>query len=103
MFKVHCQRNIAIIIKHAKSYCSSREKKKKNMISSTYVAYCLSCRKHTNNIGSNNVTMTNKMIRQKSTCANFMPDKTRFLNQKPNKKVMEMVLTPTIIKHVDIV
>ena len=47
--------------------------------------------------------MTNKMIRQKSMCANFMPDKTRFLNQKPNKKVMEMVLTPTIIKHVDIV
>ena len=27
--------------------------------------YCLACRKHTNNIASRNVSMTNKVIRNK--------------------------------------
>ena len=31
--------------------------------------YCLACRKHTNNIGSKTVTMTNKVIRDKSRFA----------------------------------
>ena len=30
--------------------------------------------------------MTNKVIREKSKCANCMVDKLRFLKQKPNKK-----------------
>ena len=47
--------------------------------------YCLDCRKHTNSIGSKKVTMTNKVIRQKSKCTNCMSDKSKFLKQKSNK------------------
>ena len=46
--------------------------------------YCLGCKKHINNIGSKKVIMTNKVIRDKSTCVNFMSDKSRFLKQKHN-------------------
>ena len=42
--------------------------------------YCLSCKKHANNIGSKKVIMTNKVIREKLRCANCIADKSRFLN-----------------------
>ena len=48
--------------------------------------YCLSCRKHTNNIGSKTVTITNKVIRDKSSCSECLSDKSRFMKQIPNKK-----------------
>ena len=48
--------------------------------------YCLACRKHTNNIASRKVTMTNKVVRDKSRCGEYLSDKSRFLKQKPNKK-----------------
>ena len=48
--------------------------------------YCLSYRKHTYNIGSKKVTMTNKVITEKSRCPNCIVDKSRFLNQKSNNK-----------------
>ena len=48
--------------------------------------YCSSCRKHT--YKCKKVTMTNKLIRQKSKCANCMSDKSRFLEQNHNKKVV---------------
>ena len=48
--------------------------------------YCLSCRKHTDNIGLKKVIMTNKVIRQKSKCTNCVAEKSRFLKQKSNKK-----------------
>ena len=44
--------------------------------------FCLGCKKHTNNIGSKKVTMTNKAIRGKLRCANCMSDKSRFLKQR---------------------
>ena len=47
---------------------------------------CLACRKHTNNIDSRKVTMTNKVVRDKSRCEEYLSDKSRFLKQKPNKK-----------------
>ena len=31
-------------------------------------SYCLACRKDTNNIASRKVTMTNKVVRDKSSC-----------------------------------
>ena len=37
--------------------------------------YCLSCRKHTNDIGSKSVTVANKVISDKSRCTNSMSDK----------------------------
>ena len=48
--------------------------------------YCLSCKNHTDNIGSKEVIMTNKVVREKSRCPNAMINKSRFLKQKPNKK-----------------
>ena len=48
--------------------------------------YCLACRKHTNNIASRKVTMTNKVVRDKSRCGACLSDKSRFLIQKPNKE-----------------
>ena len=47
---------------------------------------CLACREHTNNIGSKRITMTNKVIRDKSRCSPCFSDKSRFMKQKPNKK-----------------
>ena len=44
--------------------------------------YCLSCRRCTNNIGSKRVIMGNKVIRDKSRCANCISDKKRFMKQK---------------------
>ena len=49
--------------------------------------YCLGCRKHTHNIGSKKKkTMTNKVIRTKSRCFNYIVCKSRFLKQKHNKE-----------------
>ena len=48
--------------------------------------YCLAYRKHTNNIASRKVTMTNKVIRDKSRCSECLSDKSRFMKQKHNKK-----------------
>ena len=47
---------------------------------------CLACRKHTNNVGSRNITMANKVIRNKSKRGVCLSDKSRFLKQKHNKK-----------------
>ena len=48
--------------------------------------YYLGCRKHTNNIGSKTVTMTNKIVRDKSRCGECLSDKSRFIKQKSNKR-----------------
>ena len=48
--------------------------------------YCLACRKHINNIDSRKLTMTNKVIKEKSRCAKCFSDKSRFMKQKHNKK-----------------
>ena len=47
--------------------------------------YCLARTKHTNNIASRKVTMTNKVIRDKSRCGERLSDKSRFLKQKHKK------------------
>ena len=41
------------------------------------MVYFLSFKKHANNIGSKNVRMANKVIRQTSMCANCMIFKTK--------------------------
>ena len=48
--------------------------------------YWVSCKKLTDNSGSKKVIMTNKVVRGKSRCANFMDDKSKLLKQKLNKK-----------------
>ena len=54
--------------------------------------YCLGCKKRTNNIGSEKVAMTNKVVKEKSRCANCMSYKSRFLKQKIIKKVVGIIL-----------
>ena len=49
-------------------------------------AYCLACRKHNNYTASRKVTMTNKVVRDKSRCGECLFDKSRFMKQKHNKK-----------------
>ena len=44
--------------------------------------YCSACREHTNNIGSKRVTITNKVTRDKSRCAECLSDKSRFKAQE---------------------
>ena len=44
--------------------------------------YCLSCRRHSGNIGSKNLKLKNKVVREKSKCANCMFNKYRFLKTK---------------------
>ena len=50
---------------------------------------CSSCRKHSDNIGSKKVKMTNKLIRQASKCANCVAEKSRFLEQKSLKTILK--------------
>ena len=57
--------------------------------------YRLACRKHTNNVGSWNITMTNKVIRNKSKCGVCLSDKARFIKQKHNKKVFSNIIKQT--------
>ena len=57
--------------------------------------YCLACREHTGDIGSKRVTMTNKVIREKSRCAQCLSDKSRFTKQKLNKKVVSDIIKQT--------
>ena len=59
---------------------------KENNTSTMYMTYCLGCKKHTNNIASRGVTITNKVLKQKSKGCVCLSDKSRFLKQIPNKK-----------------
>ena len=43
--------------------------------------YFLAYRKHTNNIASKTVTMTNKVIRGKAKCSEFLSDKSQFIKK----------------------
>ena len=48
--------------------------------------YGVACKKQTDNFGSKNVSMTNKVIRNKPRCSMCFNDKSRFMKQKHNKK-----------------
>ena len=50
------------------------------------MAHCLGCKKHNKNMASRRLTMTNKVLRQKSKCSVCLSDQSRFLKQRPNKK-----------------
>ena len=50
------------------------------------------CKKQTDNVSSKKVIMRNKVIRDKSRCANCMSNKSRFLKQKHNRKVVGIML-----------
>ena len=54
--------------------------------------YSLSRRKHINNIALRKVIMTKKVVRNKSRCGACLSDKSRFMNQKHNKKRWSVIL-----------
>ena len=60
---------------------------------------CLSCKKRTDNIGSKEVIMTNKLVWEKSRCANAMIYQSRFLKQKPNKKTSRNNVNPKLFVY----
>ena len=51
---------------------------------------CLGCLNYTGNIGPKNVTVTNKVSREKSKCDECISGKSRFLKQKIIKKVAKI-------------
>ena len=53
--------------------------------------YCLTCKKHNDNFGSKNISMTNKVIRNKSRCGECLNDKSRFMKQKHNKVIISII------------
>ena len=62
--------------------------------------YCLVCKKHTDNYGSNNVSMTNKVIRNKSRCSICLNDKSRFITKKDEMGelyFMYLMVNPTYL------
>ena len=54
--------------------------------------YSLTCREHANNIGSKKITMTNKVIRNKSRYAQCFMKQKLFMKQKFNKKVVSSII-----------
>ena len=46
--------------------------------------YCLGCKKHTDDMGSKKVIITNKIIRYASECSYCAAENSRFLKQKSN-------------------
>ena len=59
--------------------------------------FCLACREHATNIGSNTVTVTNKVITGKSRSAECFSDKSRIMKQDHNKKSSHN--EKVVIKH----
>ena len=57
-----------------------------------FIAYCLACRKHTNNSGSKKIFMTNAVIRAKSKYAICNNKISRFMKQNHNKKKWLIIL-----------
>ena len=53
----------------------------------------LACREHIGNIGSKKVTITNKVIRDKSRCPECFSDKSGFMKQNHNKNVVGCIIT----------
>ena len=48
--------------------------------------YCLGCKDYTDNFKSQEIKMTNKVLREKSNCVVSWSSKSRFLKQKHNNK-----------------
>ena len=46
--------------------------------------YCFGCKEYAKNFRSQEVKMTNKVLRAKSHCVVFQPNRSRFLKQKIN-------------------
>ena len=69
-------------LKKKKIIIKDSTKKNNNNTGSISSTYCLGCEKHTNNVASRSVTVTNKVLRQKSRSSECLSDKSRFLKQK---------------------
>ena len=62
------------------------EIKPKNLEKKIGTAYCLRCKDYTNDFKSQEVKMTNEVLREKSNCVDCRSNQSRFLKQKHNNK-----------------
>ena len=77
--KKYCQ-----ITKHEKHKIENKTNKARGKKPVT--TYCLGCKDYTDNFKSQEVKMTNKILRVKSNCVACRSSKSRFLKQKDNNK-----------------
>ena len=81
---------LKLIVKKNISYRIKDGTKKNNENDNSSIhRYCLGCKKHTNNLASTSVTITNKVLRQKWKCSVCLSEKSRFFKQRPYKKVVK--------------
>ena len=60
-------------------------------------AYCLSCKKHADNIGSKKVIMINNVIKEASKCDKWIAQNSRFLKQNSKQKSYKKVVATILI------
>ena len=56
------------------------------------ITYCLGCKDYTHNFKSQEIKMTNKVLREKSNCVVCRSSKSRFLKQKQDNINRQFVL-----------
>ena len=83
MFKMDCQKHTTHNIRHEKRAIKNKTNKNWEKIGTTY---CLECKDYTNNFKSQEIKMTNKVLREKSNCVVCWSSKSRLLKQKHNNK-----------------
>ena len=83
MFKIDCQRNTATLQKMKNTQSKIKPIKTGKKIGTTYY---LGFKDYTDNFKSQEVKMSNEVLREKSNCVVCQSSKSRFLKQKHNNK-----------------
>ena len=83
MFKTDCQRNTTRLQKMKSTQSKIKPIKTGKKIGTTY---CLGFKDYTDNFKSQEVKMSNEVLREKSNCVVCQSSKSRFLKQKHNNK-----------------
>ena len=83
MFKMDCQKSTTHNMRHEKCAIENKTDKIWEKIGTTY---CLECKDYTDNFKTQEIKMTNKVLREKSNRVVCRSSKSRFLKQKNNNK-----------------
>ena len=83
MFKMDCQKNTARLQRMKNTHSNIKPIKTGKKI---VTPYCLGCKDYTDNFKSQELKMTNKVLREKSNCVVCRSSKSRFLKQKHSDK-----------------
>ena len=81
MFKIDCQKRFDKLQKMKNTQSRIKPIKIGKQPGTTY---CLVCKDYTQNFRPEKVKMTSKVLREKSHCAVYQSNKSRFLKQKLN-------------------